>query len=101
QADAEMREGMEVDALKMFTALDSRLGSAESITVYPGKLMEASDWLSPERVGKLLRTYGFEPGQRTKEGGPYTITRAKFLEQSQRYGYSPAGVGESSAGVGV
>jgi hypothetical protein len=85
----------------LYDALTTALRAGEQVTVYPGKLVGPmrvylgqppeprfpNDGLMAESVGRLLRSHGFEPDKRKREGVPYTITRAAFSEMARRHGY--------------
>jgi hypothetical protein len=97
QEDASTREHLDADAARLFDALDGRFaGDLATVTFTPTELnTSAGGWLaSPDKVGRLLHSYGFE-SKRTKKSTSYTVTRAKFLEQAKRWGYQTtlAGVG--------
>jgi hypothetical protein len=99
------RENLPDEGRALFYVLQERLEGkkTETITVYPGDLVEDISlelgliWLDdenrerglriePRKVGSLLRRYGFK-GKETNRGIQYTITRADFLERAKRYGY--------------
>ena len=93
QNEAGSRDELDRQATWLFNELDRRLTGDTSITVTPAELLTGGDWtnrplIDAARVGKLLNTYGFTDGRRrTSKGSVYTITRARFTEQAQRYGH--------------
>jgi hypothetical protein len=89
--EEDIREGLDPEARWLFGALEGRLRSAPTITVFPKDLTTGFDGplLTPEQVGRLLKSHGFSPGKRRSGGVPYTITHEHFSEQARRYGYVP------------
>ena len=89
------RNALEPDAAWLFGELHRRLRGADSIRVTPGQLVanpvsgNPPVVVTPQSVGRLLKSYGLGQCSHSRAGAEYTIHRAKFTDQASRYGYAP------------
>ena len=98
------REGLPEEGRALFYVLQQRLSNSEAITVYPGQLVEDISVelrllvvddksvkrgrpIEPQKVGSLLKRYGFTRGKHTNKGTPYLVTRSEFSLLAKRFGF--------------
>lgn len=98
----EDRESLPEEGRALFLTLELQLARADSISFYPGDLVdmvsqelgmdtEHGRRIEPRKVGALLKRYGFRARGETNRGILYEITRADFIEKAQRNGYPFSG----------
>jgi hypothetical protein len=111
-AELQDRPGLPPEGFALFTALGEALGTNSEIRVYPNDIATAMRALMEEpeaarsgdvtgqKVGPMLQRYGFPKLQRDRKGVPYRITRARWIEQAVRFGYTVADTGTAGDSMG-